>query len=197
MRYNVVITGVGGQGLITLGRLIGEACVIRGVDVSIAEVHGMSQRGGSVVVHVRVGEGESPIIPLGAAHHVIALELIEAGRSAIYAGKDTVFSINDFLWPPPLARYPSRDEIINGLSKLGRKVVVVNANQLSSRIAGTQVSSNIAMLGVALGVDKQLDELISLDAARRAIEKYFRDPWREANIKLLYEGYRIGLQQRG
>lgn len=197
MKYNVVISGVGGQGLITLGRLIGEACIIRGVDVSIAEVHGMSQRGGSVVVHVRLGEGESPIIPLGSAHHLIALELIEAGRSVVYAGKDAVFSVNDFLWPPPLARYPSREEIINGLSNLGHKVVVVDANQLSSKITGSPISSNIAMLGVALGVDKRLEELISLDAAQRAIEKYFKDPWREANIKVLQEGYRIGLQQRG
>lgn len=98
-RFNLILSGVGGQGLITLGRLIGRACILAGRNVTIAEVHGMSQRGGSVVVHVRIGEGESPIIPSGAAHHIIAMEILEAGRTARYANKDTVMVVNDLILP--------------------------------------------------------------------------------------------------
>lgn len=194
-RFNLVLTGVGGQGIITLGRLIGLAAATRGVDISIAEVHGMSQRGGSVVVHVRIGEGESPIIPMGGAHHVIALELIEAGRSSVYANEDTVISANDLLWPPPMAKYPPRDAIIQSLSAVYKRVYVFDGEGLSKKYLGSPLSSNIAMLGYALGVDERLGELLTMKAVEEAVTKAFREPYLKANMEILREAYAHGAQQ--
>lgn len=194
-RFNLVLTGVGGQGIITLGRLIGLAAIARGVDISIAEVHGMSQRGGSVVVHVRIGEGESPIIPMGGAHHIIALELLEAARSSAYANEDTVISVNDLLWPPPMSKYPPRDAIIKSLSLAYSKVYVFDGESLSKKRLGSPISSNIAMLGFALGVDERLRELITLEAVEEAIAKTFREPYVRANIEILREAYEHGARQ--
>ncbi|MEM4476465.1 MAG: 2-oxoacid:acceptor oxidoreductase family protein, partial [Desulfurococcaceae archaeon] len=89
-RFNILIAGVGGQGLLTLGELIGSAAIESGVDVTIAEVHGLSQRGGSVVVHVRLGPGSSPVIPRGAADLLIGLEAIETARYIDYANKESL-----------------------------------------------------------------------------------------------------------
>ena len=81
MATSIVIVGVGGQGALTLARWIGEAALAEGYDVRIAEIHGMSQRGGSVEVHVRFGtEVYAPIVEEGGADLVIALEAVEALR---------------------------------------------------------------------------------------------------------------------
>jgi indolepyruvate ferredoxin oxidoreductase beta subunit len=81
MAISIVIVGVGGQGALTLARWIGEAALAEGYDVRIAEVHGMSQRGGSVEVHVRFGrEVSAPIVEEAGADLVIALEAVEALR---------------------------------------------------------------------------------------------------------------------
>ena len=81
MATSIVIVGVGGQGALTLARWIGEAALAEGYDVRIAEIHGMSQRGGSVEVHVRLGrEVSAPIVEEAGADLVIALEAVEALR---------------------------------------------------------------------------------------------------------------------
>jgi indolepyruvate ferredoxin oxidoreductase beta subunit len=81
MATSIVIVGVGGQGALTLARWIGEAALAEGYDVRIAEIHGMSQRGGSVEVHVRFGrEVSAPIVEEAGADLVIALEAVEALR---------------------------------------------------------------------------------------------------------------------
>ncbi|QOR94243.1 indolepyruvate oxidoreductase subunit beta [Thermosphaera chiliense] len=191
-RFNLVLTGVGGQGLITLGRLIGEACIRAGLNVTVAEVHGMSQRGGSVIVHVRIGEGDSPVIPVGGAHHIIAMEVLEAGRSVRYANKDTVMVVNDLILPPPLAKYPGKKDVIEALkSKLGR-VYLYDAEGVSKRIMGTPISSNIALLGFSLGVNPALEDLIGKTDVEKAIEAIFKGKALELNMKVFEEAFKEG-----
>lgn len=191
-RFNLVLTGVGGQGLITLGRLIGEACIRAGLNVTVAEVHGMSQRGGSVIVHVRIGEGDSPVIPVGGAHHIIAMEVLEAGRSVRYANKDTVMVVNDLILPPPLAKYPGKNDVIEALkSKLGR-VYLYDAEGVSKRIMGTPISSNIALLGFSLGVNPALEDLIGKTDVEEAIEAIFKGKALELNMKVFEEAFKEG-----
>ncbi|ADV65074.1 indolepyruvate oxidoreductase subunit beta [Desulfurococcus mucosus] len=193
-RFNLVLIGVGGQGIITLGRLIGLGCMHRGVDVSVAEVHGMSQRGGSVVVHVRIGEGESPIIPVAGAHSIIAMEMLESVRSLVYANNDTTLVINDFLWPPPLSKYPSREAILTAISGKGLRHYVYDANKASMEVTGSPISSNVALLGFTLAVDKELSKYISLEDVEWAIGRAFRGAVAEINKRLLRKSYEDGLK---
>jgi indolepyruvate ferredoxin oxidoreductase beta subunit len=95
MATSIVIVGVGGQGALTLARWIGEAALAEGYDVRIAEIHGMSQRGGSVEVHVRFGrEVYAPIVEEAGADLVIALEAVEALRGFRYLKPGGVLVIN-------------------------------------------------------------------------------------------------------
>ncbi|HEX9914765.1 MAG TPA: 2-oxoacid:acceptor oxidoreductase family protein, partial [Candidatus Bathyarchaeia archaeon] len=67
MKYNILLTGVGGQGLMLLSTIIGEACTMRGVKVVVQEQHGLAQRSGSISAHVRLGDAYSPMVPIGEA----------------------------------------------------------------------------------------------------------------------------------
>ena len=81
--FNLLIVGVGGQGTLLAGKIIGTAAVMQGMDVKISEVHGMAQRGGSVVTHVRIGQGvpvHSPLVETGTADLILAFEILEAIR---------------------------------------------------------------------------------------------------------------------
>lgn len=193
-KYNIAVVGVGGQGLLTLGSIIGEACMIAGLDVSIAEVHGMSQRGGSVIVHVRIGESPSPIIPIGGADHILALELLEATRYAFYAKKGAIITANDFVWPPPLANYPSREAILSKIKEKDIAVYIFNANEFSKTVIGSPISANIAMLGFSLGVDYKLRSIIELKHVEEALLEHFKDKVFEANKIVLHRSYQEGLK---
>lgn len=194
VNYNIAIVGVGGQGLLTLGSVIGVACMMRKIDIAIAEVHGMSQRGGSVIVHVRLGNEPSPIIPIGGADHIISLELLEAARYIQYAKRNSIITINDFIWPPPLASYPSKEEILRELRGKDVDIYLFDANELSNKIFGSPISANIAMLGFAIGVDRTLSSMIDIEAIQKSLEEHFRGRVLELNKNLLLEAYKIGLE---
>jgi indolepyruvate ferredoxin oxidoreductase beta subunit len=193
--YNILIVGVGGQGLLTLGSIIGVACTIRGLDVAVAEVHGMSQRGGSVVIYVRIGEEPSPIMPVGSADHMLALELIEAARHIHHVRRMGYVTVNDFLWPPPLSVYPSRDQLISEVKTRDIKLHVVDANNMSVKITGSPISANIAILGYALGVDEFLRGLLGLDVIEKSLEEHFRGRALELNKSLLRIAFEEGLKR--
>lgn len=193
-RYNVFITGVGGQGLLTLGRLLGYAAIEAGHDVTVAEVHGLSQRGGTLNVQVRIGDGEAPLIPTGASHLYIALEAIEAVRYARFISRETTVVINDFLWPPPLAKYPGMNEILSKLKALNDKVYVIDANGVSKKVLGNIISSNIAILGFSYAVDYGLKKLVKYEDIEKALERIFRGKALELNKKVLREGFEEGLK---
>jgi len=195
-RYNIVLAGVGGQGLLTLGRVLGNAAILAGEDVTIAETHGLSQRGGSLIVQVRIGKGESPMIPKGAADLLIGLEALETTRQITYANQSTRIVMNKFLWPPPLADYPDIDNIVNEIRSRNIKLYVVDANKISEEIVGTIISANMAILGYAYAVDKGLQEKISYEHLEKALEKVFRGKVLELNKKVLRRGYEEGLKHK-
>ena len=86
--FNIVVTGTGGQGLITLLKIISEAALSEGYDLAASELHGLSQRGGSVEVHFRFGEEiYSPLVKQGGANLIISLEALEALRACYYSSK--------------------------------------------------------------------------------------------------------------
>jgi len=194
INYDILVTGVGGQGLLTLGSIIGVACSIRGLDAAVAEVHGMSQRGGSVVVYIRIRSEPGPVMPVGGADHMLALELLEAARYMHYVKRGGHITINDFTWPPPLVTYPSREKLISEMRAKGVKLSVVNANDLSTKITGSPISANIALLGYALGVDKSLRDILTLEAVEVALEEHFSGRALELNKNLLRVAFKEGLK---
>nr|MDO8045491.1 indolepyruvate oxidoreductase subunit beta [Candidatus Baldrarchaeota archaeon] len=188
-RYkNVLAVGVGGQGLITFGRVLAEAAILNGVKVLTAEVHGMAQRGGSVVTHIRLGDVESPLIPLNGAHVIVSMELLEAARYINYANKETILILNKRLIRPniPGVKMPKMDEIIEKIKSIGLKTVILEADKLAEE-AGSYVSANMVMLGALLG-SKILDGFVKLENIEKVISK-MPEPWREINIKALKLGY--------
>ncbi len=96
MRLNIYLAGVGGQGLVTFATVLGDAAIRAGYKVLVAETHGLSQRGGgSIDVHVRIGDVDAPLIPRGGgADVIVAFEILEAFRAIGYANENTVFIVN-------------------------------------------------------------------------------------------------------
>lgn len=188
-RYkNVLAVGVGGQGLITFGRILAEAAILNGVKVLTAEVHGMAQRGGSVVTHIRIGDVESPLIPLNGAHVIISMELLEAARYVNYANKETLLILNRRLIRPniPGVKMPKMDDIIEKIKSSGLKTMVLDADKLAEE-AGSYVSANMFMLGALLG-SKILDGFVKLEDVEKIISR-MPEPWRTINIKALKLGF--------
>ena len=150
--YNILIVGVGGQGVLTMFKILGKAALDQGLQVNGAETHGMSQRGGSVYVHLRLNDGPvySPLVMEGEADLLVSLEPIEALRFAPYVKKHGIIvtSINT-IDPPNLSitksKYPEIDEIMAKLQNFTPHVFSVDYVKALGKL-GLR-SLNIAVLG--------------------------------------------------
>ena len=147
---NVMIVGVGGQGSLLARRLLGNLLVGEGYDVKVSEVHGMSQRGGSVVTYVRFGDKVySPIVDLGEADYIVSFEKLEAARYAPYLKTDGTVVVNtQQIDPMPVitgkATYPS--EILTELTEKGCAVDALDALSLAEQ-AGSSKAVTIVLMG--------------------------------------------------
>lgn len=168
---NILIVGVGGQGTLLASKLMGKIFIDSGLDVKVSEVHGMSQRGGSVVTYVRAGERVySPVIDKGEADMMISFEALESARWLPYLKKDGIVISNTAqIDPMPVimgnAEYP--EDILGKIKEKGVKVVSADALSLATE-AGSAKAVNIVLLGIAakqLGLD--YDEC--LDAIRATV----------------------------
>jgi indolepyruvate ferredoxin oxidoreductase beta subunit len=150
-QFNIVIKGVGGQGLITLLQVIAEAAFSEGYEVKTSELHGLSQRGGSVDVHVRFGKKiYSPLIGRGKADLILGLEMQEALRGLYFANSKTKFLINKQIMPIPMAKSTSEQEMMNIFSKSLKNTVVVPAAEICQKNLGTSVVSGIYLVSLAV-----------------------------------------------
>lgn len=148
---NIMIVGVGGQGTLLTSRILGGIAIQAGYDVKLSEVHGMAQRGGSVVTYVRYGNNVAePIVEEGQADVLIAFERLEALRYAHFLKKDGVLIVNDWRIDPitvvtGVAQYP--ENIIENLQK-EHNVLTVNAMEEAKKL-GAPKSFNVIVLGLA------------------------------------------------
>ena len=150
MSGNIMIVGVGGQGTLLASKLLGKLFLEKGLDVKVSEVHGMSQRGGSVVTYVRYGEKVfSPVIDKGQADIIISFEILEAARYVEYLKKGGLLITNtQQINPMPVitgaASYPENLE--EKLSKLKIELECFDALSLAKK-AGSTKAVNLALLG--------------------------------------------------
>ena len=155
--FNIVITGVGGQGVITLLRIIGEAALAQGYDVRTSELHGLSQKGGTVQAHARFGKNIfSPLVQKGTADLIIAMEMIEALRALDFAGRDTNLLVNKKYIAFKDA--PQEKEVVEKLYLLGQRAVLINASDICAKELGKEVFAGTYLLSTAI-----LQEIIPLE----------------------------------
>ena len=153
---NIMIGGVGGQGTLLTSRVLGGLAIAGGYDVKLSEVHGMAQRGGSVVTFVRYGDKVAePIVEEGQADVIIAFERLEAMRYAHFLKKDGALVVNDWrIDPMPVvigsASYP--EGILEELGKT-HKVYAVNATEESKRLGNPKVFNMIVLVVAAQHMD--------------------------------------------
>ncbi|MFB6153973.1 MAG: indolepyruvate oxidoreductase subunit beta [Halodesulfurarchaeum sp.] len=182
MEQNLLFTGVGGQGVILAAKVVGEAATAAGHETRVGEIHGMSQRGGSVVAHVRYGNRVyGPMVPEGKANVVVALEPMEALRYANYLKPGGLFLVNfEPEMPFPVeqgeAEYPDEAEIREALEARGR-LVEVPALELATE-AGIPKGANAVLLG-ALSTEYDLG--LDVEQIREALLELVPDDARESN----------------
>lgn len=185
---NILLVGVGGQGILTLSRMIGYTAMIGGLDLLISEVHGMSQRGGSVVVHLKAGDKVySPLIPRHNADWIIGLEAIETYRHINFASRETKVLMDNRVIPPPLSdkAVPDRSRLIGDIDKMVSRVYIVPAHELSLKLGNPILANSILFGGIAKVNILCLDKDLYLDALKSSIPRKYVD----INVRAFDEGY--------
>lgn len=177
MTKNIMIVGVGGQGSLLASRILGNAVLLQNYDVKVSEVHGMSQRGGSVVTYVKYGESvASPVICKGEADVIMSFELLEAARWLPYLKPDGVVITNtQQINPMPVvtgaAEYPA--DLVAKMQATGAKVIAADALAIA-REAGSEKAVNVALIGMAahaLGIDDAtLREAVKMSVPEKFLE---------------------------
>lgn len=178
--FNLIINGVGGQGLITLLKIISEAALEQGYDIRTSELHGLSQRGGSVETYIRFGKKIwSPLITKGRADLVLALETQESLNSLYYASEKTTFLINQYM-TPTFAKDFSEKEVSDNVGKFSSNIVLIPADEICQKELDNSVVSGVYLLGYA--VFKKLLPL-KKEAVISAIRKTVSEKHIDLNIK--------------
>lgn len=174
---NILIVGVGGQGTLLTSRIIADVAVQMGRDVKVSEVHGMAQRGGSVVSQVRYGDKvHSPIIKKGDADIILAFEKIEAARWLDYLKKDGMVIINnERVDPLPVmtgkVKYP--EDITEKIKNLVKRTIVVNASDIAQTCGNVRVANVVlvGLLSAALGLSQEeVEKSVARTVPAKALE---------------------------
>ncbi len=191
MTRNIMFVGVGGQGSLLVSRILGNMLVELGRDVKVSEVHGMAQRGGSVVTYVRYGDKvDSPLVEKGEADIIVAFEQLEALRWASHLKPGGKLLMNtQKISPMPVitgaAQYP--EEIVDAVKAKAGTVIAVDAASEAKRI-GLVKAVNVVMLGVlasCAGIEKEhWLEAVSKTVPARFLEK---------NLEAFESGYAAGV----
>lgn len=186
---NIMIVGVGGQGTLLASRILGNAVISEGYDVKVSEVHGMSQRGGSVVTYVKYGDKVfSPIIDRGEADMILAFEKLEAARALPYLKEGGTVILNDReIAPMPVitgaAEYP--DGLVADIAAKA-KVIAIDALSLSLE-AGSAKAVNVVLIGVlARSID--ISKEVWIQTIKDTVPAKFLD----LNLKAFELGYNCG-----
>jgi indolepyruvate ferredoxin oxidoreductase beta subunit len=191
MVLNIVFSGVGGQGIVVASDIFCEAALIDGWDVAKAEVHGMAQRGGSIVAHVRVGEKvQAPLIEKGTADVILGFELLEAARILPMLNEDGTVIVNTkYIQPSTSAASSGLNEakILDIIRGRAHKVYEIDGLGIATKL-GNLLVVNTVLLGALSAIPKNLVKPGSLEKAiaGRLKQKY---------VALNLEAFKTGRKQ--
>jgi len=196
---NIIICGVGGQGSILMERIVGLSAIKKGYQVIAADTFGASQRGGSVLSHLRLGYGvNSCLIPSGKCDVVLALEPLEGARGASkYLRKDGLVILSTHPILPAKVKtgelsYPALDLMVGSIRQLTANIVCIDGFKIA-RKSGNEKSTNIVMLGALVG-----SGAVPLDAhvVREAMSELMGSKIAQANMKAFKAGFELGEQNK-
>ena len=181
--FNLVLIGVGGQGQITLLKILAEAAMSEGFDLKTSELHGLSQRGGSVEVHFRFGKKiYSPLVSEAGADLILVLEMQEALRALYYAHSQSQFLINEHLLPIPGQNLFSEKDILSEIKKITKNIELVKAKEICQKELGKEILAGVYLLGLA--VQKNLIPL-KINSLISAIKKTIPEQYLDLNLKAI------------
>lgn len=190
--FNIVIAGVGGQGILLAAEILGTASLKEGLNVRVSEIHGMAQRGGAVVSNVRIGDKvAAPTVLDGRADVILGFEPLETLRNMRFASEKTLVLMSDeMIFPSGVAdgsiKYPSLEEVIKQIHSFTKNVVVVEASRMAVE-AGSILTRNTVMIGALASTEKVPVKIENLEEALRELipVKYL-----EVNVMAFELGYK-------
>jgi indolepyruvate ferredoxin oxidoreductase beta subunit len=183
---NIVFAGVGGQGILLAAEIVGAAAVKAGYNVRVSELHGMAQRGGAVVSHVRIGEKAlAPTVLDGGADIILGFEPMEALRNIQFASQRTLVLVNTAPTSITGVKYPDVKEILERIHGFTENVVSFDAAGLAEK-AGTVIVQNIVMVG-ALAATGKLP--LRADVLKEALGELVPAKHADVNVKAFEMGY--------
>ena len=192
MKYTIQIVGVGGQGVLLASMVLGNAAMKSGYKVAMSEVHGMAQRGGSVLCTLRFGDDViSPLEAEGDADMIMGFEPVETCRYLSLGNKDTVVIMNlDPVYPSMVAAgmesYPEIDELIASARSQNQNVRTLEATSLAIE-AGKAVAANAVMIGAVAGVK---GFPLDMNVLRETLAENVPQKFLELNLKAFYLGFK-------
>lgn len=193
-KYDIVITGVGGQGVLLAAEILGNSALIEGYDVRVSEIHGMAQRGGSVVCDVRIGKRVyAPTTPDGMADIMLGLEPIETLRYLRFTSPETFIIMNTRSVKPVsvlmgIVKDLPLDNIVQIINRYYNKVILIDAMEIATK-AGSPLVQNVVMLGV-LASTNHLP--INTNTIKESIKQLVSSKYLELNIKAFELGLKAG-----
>jgi indolepyruvate ferredoxin oxidoreductase beta subunit len=187
---NIILAGVGGQGVLLLAEILGNAAVEDGFNVRVSEIHGMAQRGGAVVSDVRIGEKAlAPTVLEGTADTIVGLEPMEALRNVKYASGEALVLINTAVTKPGAFSqsmvYPSLDVILEKIRIFTKNIITVDATDIAKALGNVAVQ-NVVMLGALMAAGKLP---LRLETIRKSIRASISERYVEINLKAFESGY--------
>ena len=195
--YSILLAGVGGQGLMLLSQVIGDACTRTGVKVVVGAQHGLAQRSGSISAHIRIGDAYSPLIPYGTANLLIAMEVIESLRYIEYLKQGGIVITSRRIMHAPLETAPliknrqekriyvTLEQVLENVGKVAGRIVALDADALASQ-AGNPRTENIVLLGAAASLE---GFPLSSEPLKESVKRIVPSRAIEANIKAFDLGY--------
>lgn len=190
---NIAISGVGGQGVLTLAEILAKAALSDSHNVRVGEIHGMAQRGGHVICTVRIGDGaRGPIIDEGMADLIVGFEPIETLREMQLVRSDGTVIMNTHVQYPVAvsmgkAEYPESEDITSAIKKFTSRLVELDAMALATK-AGSSRSMNIVMFGTIIGSGLVP---IKKDTAVKIVEEAFPGKYAENNARAFELGHEM------
>ena len=188
--YKIQLIGVGGQGTIKASTIIGEAAMKKGLNVVMSEVHGMAQRGGTVVTELKIGEAYSPLIEEGAADLMIAFEPAEVLRALNKINQESFVIVNSspivpFTVSLGISEYPELSSVFEELKVKIKNLLIINAEKIAKE-AGSIISENMVLLGAAVATPNFPTEK---DLVIQSMKKNLPTKSIETNLKAFEIGF--------